>query len=131
MDIVESNKIEEKRIVARGFHLHTEYKSGNDWPSDIAIVYWDKPLKMDEWGISPICLPESGIINNGLEYGKISGWGVTDLNGSLPTFLPMGWVVMLPPFNNDTDHNNEFVLAKWTPYPEGTVICRVCILTNQ
>ena len=144
MDIINAQNDNEKRlIVPMNFRSFPAYEKEKDEKSmkgssnDISIVYWDNPIDMKEWVISPICLPESGIINNGLEYGMISGWGFTDLNGSDPVFLPMGWVQMLPIANNETDENGGLVLAKWTPYPKGTVICEVsssdlpCLLAHS
>ena len=121
-------------MVVRGFYNHPEYewyKHGYKESRDIAIIYWDKPIKLDEWGISPICLPESGVINNGFEYGRISGWGFANDDNEFrpqpPVLLPIGWVRILPTFNNATDHNGGLVIAKWTPYPEGSVACAVSI----
>ena len=99
--------------------------------SDIAIVYWHSslPIKMRELKVQPICLPETGVINNQTEYAMMSGWGQTAL--PIETELAIGWVKVLAAFKNESDYNSYLILARLTPYPGGTGSCLVSIVEDR
>ena len=76
-------------------------------------------------------------MHSGQEYALVSGWGDTDLErdevnpdtGEIekittpPEFLSMGWMVLVPTFNNKSDWLGDIIVVKYVA--KGAQTCAV------
>ncbi|CAG2113059.1 unnamed protein product [Medioppia subpectinata] len=81
-------------------HIFPLFKPGLFY-HDIALIRVQPDIAFtDRLAVNTVCLPKPGVENSDSEYALISGWGVTDTNGSIDEIMfgrPMAWVKILAP----------------------------------